>query len=461
MSSKIDDVVAGTTLNVDAWAGVNQGHRDISLQTSQMATLKSRLENGQSGEIQVASDSTGDGDAEWVRLFADYLAESYPDHNVDYALKTDVDLGDYTKTRLNAGGLGDRYFSLAGGADTKVMYQPTAFSSSDLECVVRASIDDFASGNDEALAAQWGNSGFRRFHFYKKADGSIILFCSEDGSTGFTAVSWADPSLTLSNATPYWFQVLFDADDGAGGSVGTINWKVNEGDAWTLGATLSTASTRSLFDTTQNFNAGCRSDGGGARLVGDLYECQIKDGIGGADLVPRNIDKWNKSFAFFSTGSTVEGSPTITVWNAAQGGITLDSLASQVGYFSQVGCDVYILSGGLNDGYNTGGYILDDNLATIADYWSSWGAVYITAQNQKILGTTVTEQYTIDVQNDNIQRCTLFAINNGYGYIDVNREFLNDGRDLSVLINADGVHPSDEGKVVWGDLVIDTFDRSY
>ncbi len=159
----------------------------------------------------------------------------------------------------------------------------------------------------------------------------------------------------------------------------------------------------------------------------------------------------------FHTGVTISGSPTVTIWNMAQSGISAELISQQISSFSQVDQDVYILSAGYN-----GGIVINKEweafLDTITTYWGSGGNIYLTSQAPKISPET---QVKIDSAAYRAQQVIQYAIINGYGYLPVYRAFITDGRDLSSLIDGDGIHPNDDGMAIWEDIVNGSLDVSY
>lgn len=79
-------------------------------------------------------------------------------------------------------------------------------------------------------------------------------------------------------------------------------------------------------------------------------------------------------------------------------------------------------------------------------------AIVLTAQNPMTLsGRENVSQYQADLYRR-------IALDRGYGFIDACQAFIDDGRNLaSVLVNADGIHPSGAGHTVWLNEVMTHF----
>jgi len=184
----------------------------------------------------------------------------------------------------------------------------------DLDVRVHLAMDDWSSTTDSLVSKFLTTGDQRSWLFMKTASRFLRVIYSTDGVSQPSATSTAgftEPSDDL------WVRFTLDADNGAGGA----DWKFytsTDGSSWTqLGATVTTASTVSLYSSSSDIVLGGYNNGAGSLIATKYYRAQILDGIDGTTVL--DVDT-----SVITSGSTtsftdITGNHTATINRSTSG----------------------------------------------------------------------------------------------------------------------------------------------
>lgn len=415
------------------------------------------LKNGRSAVMWEQGDSTGNEDPEWFYRLAQKIAAAYPSVRVEYELWNTSTLTHEYKPVIQAGDLGERW--TAGG---KCLQQAdvSARTSGDVDIRIRFSSDSGAPVAEACLLAQHGASGNRAFRLYFTPGSNLPKFSwTADGATEITVVGNALTAMTAGN--PVWLRFTLDVDNGAGGYTWTF-YTSTDGNTWTAaGGAVTTSGITSIFSSTFEYDLGHRAGNGTGLLLGKIYKVKFLDGISGPNILPVNIEDWRQFTAASDLSVKLGGSPTLYVVNSSAPGQNIG------GYFqpnlqkmvprSIRGC-TYFLSTGHNETGAAGSGLVYTRAADVAAWISAVKAknpyargyaIMQNPRNQAIVGMAEHQREFVALFGDVAQAAGLQAI-------DVYQAFVDDPRGLGVLVNIDGIHPTqgdNSGSALWADTV--------
>lgn len=180
-----------------------------------------------------------------------------------------------------------------GGSGRLTMPDNAANSTTaDFEIIARVKLDDW----DQASAVffekdPWPGAGARSFQMSTNSFGMLMLFTWNSGGGEVLYFHGTIPTFAgLTDNTYYWLRITFDANNGAGSSVWTVQYAADQEpipSSWTtIGSPVGSAVT----------NIG---DGPGSLAIGSI-----------------NGDSVQANFKYFSFSPTIGGAPTV-VFNAA------------------------------------------------------------------------------------------------------------------------------------------------
>lgn len=403
--------------------------------------------------LQVLGDSTGDETDEWVYLVTQYLAGLYPAYSVDYRVWNDGTQAYGTPVAIQTGPNGARYQQWAGVSlpSTIPGSEITAFTG-DVDVRVKAtSATGWSAGAVQILACRYGAAGNRAFKFGVDATGHPVYVWSTDGTTLNTATcSATTASAGISSATPTWFRVTHTMNNGSSGNGVQFWYSTDDGTYTQLGSTITTAGALTTLygpASSVNWEIGVSSNTS-EKLTGKIYQVRILQGLNGPDLAPEQVDAW------LSGSAITGGSPTLYVVNGSKPGADLSYLSDSTRLpkmTPKFGQAAVILSCSHNDSSFGPTYLSS---------WDSWltairarlplAATVVLSQNPRLSSVVSNHAHAI-----RRRQLIAWAMKNGCGHVDTYRAFMLDGRALSTLINADGVHPAvGTGRLVWAQAVM-------
>ena len=176
------------------------------------------------------------------------------------------------------------YLILTGQASTYLWAPDSAGLSvtGDIDLRARVAATDYTPSSEQTVIAKWETtSNQRSFRAYITTAGALGLEWSANGSTTIAKTSTAN--LTTTNGAQVWLRWVLDVDNGAAGNDVKFYTSI-DGVTWTqLGATVTTASTTAIYNSTARCTVGAERDDGATKpWAGNIYEAQVRNGIGGS-----------------------------------------------------------------------------------------------------------------------------------------------------------------------------------
>lgn len=160
----------------------------------------------------------------------------------------------------------------------------------------------------QGLAGKYEPSGNQRsWALWVNADGTLTLRWSNDGTTQLTATSTA--AVTVPDSGRLAVRATLDVNNGAAGKDVKFYTAPTMADSFVqLGATVTTAGTTSIFNSTADTVLGyVNSADAGGELVGRIYAFQLYDGIAGTLIIDMDMDDYDAgdtSLLVITNGST-------------------------------------------------------------------------------------------------------------------------------------------------------------
>lgn len=194
----------------------------------------------------------------------------------------------------------------------------------DLELRVKAALTDWTPASIQTLFAKWGAAGQRSYALSVNTDGTLNLSWSADGTTVISknstvATGIADLALKFARAT-------LDVNNGAAGN--DVKFYLSpDGATWTqLGATVTTAGTTAVFNSTAPLEVGSMVSGTSQLASARIYSALLLNGLAGTVVASFNaaLGVRNGTTIVASTGETwtinqsgtpaalLQGSPLVT-----------------------------------------------------------------------------------------------------------------------------------------------------
>ena len=321
-----------------------------------------------------------------------------------------------------------------------------AWTSPDLDIVLRFSLDDWNSGEYKFIFARYPGAGNRCWYVSIGADNKLAFYWSPDGTNLVGNVHDVSVASNVDD-TPYWYRFTLDADNGSGSYVATVYTSTDGAARTSVDTKTGTATT--VFDSpTAQYAIGASSLANTGNTLGKFYEIRFHNGIGGTNILPQPISTFAQTQTDANNRSYVQGTPTIYLYNTAVGGLNVNSyvvntnvLASMPKMYNAL--VVYSLSH--NDNYLEGTSYLSTVESVITNIKAKidYPIVCVAVQPPK----NTPAQY-IRSHAHRGQQLISMAHKNNYRVIDFSSAFIKSGTPLVDLLNADGVHPNTAGKVL-------------
>ncbi len=180
---------------------------------------------------------------------------------------------------------GDPYVFLPGSSGNTVT-TPDAASLDivgDIDIRARIAMTDWTPAADTSVVSKYTVTGNQRsYSIQVLTTGALNLQWSADGTVQVSKSSTVSTGFT--DGTIHWIRATLDVDNGAAGN--DVKFYTSaDGVTWTqLGATVTTASTTSIFASTAVMELGSRTNGTAGLMTGKIFEAQVLNGIGGTSV---------------------------------------------------------------------------------------------------------------------------------------------------------------------------------
>jgi len=189
------------------------------------------------------------------------------------------------------------------------------------------------------LCNKFGAPGQWSWTLSKTVTNTLTFSWSADGTTPITKASTA--AVTVPASGRLALRVTLDVDNGAAGNTVTFYTAPDISGPWTqLGATVVTAGTTSIFDSTAPVQIGRSNSGIG--LVGRVYAFQVYQGIAGTLRASVDLDSYEAGAATFTD-------PQGNLWTLLTDASIVDPSVRFIGEISEwpqrwdvTGRDVYV-----------------------------------------------------------------------------------------------------------------------
>lgn len=177
----------------------------------------------------------------------------------------------------------------------------------DIDLVARVALDDWTpSSNQDILAKRNTNTSYE---LSVLSGGALELSWSANGSTVISKDSTVAP--TVNDGQSIWVRATLDVDNGASGNdvkFYTAPDSTSVPTSWTqLGSTVTTASTTSIYNSTDVLSVGAQGNGTTNLASGIFYRALIYNGINGTlanDFDPLRAASTSSTTFTASTGET-------------------------------------------------------------------------------------------------------------------------------------------------------------
>jgi hypothetical protein len=398
------------------------------------------LRSGRSTVLALVGDSTGNESWEHLVLTANALASRHPGLRVEYQT-WDHATQDWAYQAPLADGSAGR-LGVVGGTVCLPHGDVGEWTGADLDIRVLTTDATWATiPADSTLFSRFGNAGGRAFRFMVNSSGANVnlkLGWTADGTTeiSVSATPWA-----VSAGETLWLRATLDADNGGGGYTVSF-FSSADGVTWTArGQTATAAGATSVFKPAFQYEVGSRGNGS-AIWRGSIHRVELRDGIGGPNMLPVNIDAWREIQG--AAAAVFSGSQTLYVVNGSWSG-------QGITYFNdgtrRPRITPRMLGGAmiLSTGHNEAQTLAAADVDAWIDYVLArcGGDVFWTMQNPRGAGGT-----RVSLQRTLVGQMAARARRKGLALIDVYRAYVEFG-DPASLINVDLIHPSEQGQSVW------------
>jgi lysophospholipase L1-like esterase len=332
--------------------------------------------------------------------------------------------------------------------------------SGDMDLRIKISFPQWpiANANNGTILSRWGGTaGQNSWHIYVDTSGRVLFQWSADGLN--SAGSTNSGTLSVTPNTPIWIRAKVTVASGI-----VAFYTSTEKNNWSAVGGKTTLGAMTIFDPgyARAYVVGGHSGGAGGRIIGSVYEVEIRKGDSGPSVVPRYIDGWHARNYIAGTEPVLSGKPVLTVVNGSWPGASINHLSDPANLPNltpyEYNTAVTILSCSHNDNINTGGPYLAK--------WNTWlsalktrnpGTDFVlTTQNPKRYGLAA----YVDAHATRRHELIRWAINNNIEVVDVYQKFLDSPAGLSSLVNADGIHPEDgnasdlsKGSPLWANAI--------
>jgi len=165
---------------------------------------------------------------------------------------------------------------------------PALGITGDIDVRVKVSMNDWTPATNSGFIFHEAGSTNRGWQFRITTGGLLFVQWFPLGTTASGLLMQSTVPTGLADGATKWIRFTLDVNNGAGGR--TANFYLSDdGNTWTqLGATVTTAGTTTLFNSTADLNIGYGSNSG-LGFNGKLYAAQIRDGIDGTIVFNTNI----------------------------------------------------------------------------------------------------------------------------------------------------------------------------
>lgn len=184
------------------------------------------------------------------------------------------------------------YLRLDGASGTFVWAVDSAALSivGDLDVRTRVAANAYVGAlAEQTVQAKWETTGNQRsWRCYIDTTGHMGLEWSANGTATINKISTA--ALATASGTQVWLKWILDVNNGAAGN--DVKFYTSpDGTTWTqLGATVTTATATSIFDSTARATIGAELNAGTAkRFAGNVYQVKILNGIDGTVVANANF----------------------------------------------------------------------------------------------------------------------------------------------------------------------------
>lgn len=414
--------------------------------------------------MQVVGDSTTVAPTRWFGALGKRIGQACPGYTVlhrSYSAGQDQ----YNQpTVLQAGTLnGGGTRGLRYNSGNPFSYQMPSAITGDIDVRAKVALDNWASGANQVILAQWSSATTRVFSFQVNSSGTLGIGLSSDGSAALTTVSSTVAPTVAAGAT-LWIRATVDVDNGSSQRVITF-YTSTDGETWTqLGNVVTVSGAITLFNGNPIVTLGSRFTSSlyTDRAVGTFYWVEVRNGINGPSLVPPLIDSWDFVIGTDETGFAWVGAPVILMVNGGIGG-------QKISYFSDParaavlhqdhGADVFLL----NDGHNEGQLSRQSLINALSTYITMVKG-YIPNRPIVLVGQNPVNPafFSANALSKRYARyqtmATWAASQQGIYYVDSYYYFTDLAAQLS---SADGLHPvgtdvvtdGTAGDQVWADAI--------
>jgi hypothetical protein len=425
--------------------------------------LRFALDNNLNTGFGWHGDSTGDStgadpaDIRTPTRLAELIGEAYPNYHVLSRHWNTVTETFDQPVVLQAAPAGQAFTRFNGRS---ARFVPSLFITGNMDLRAKVDIPNTATGADQTLAAQvsrdgtpWGTAFV--FRWQLMASGKVRLAISYDGGSWDTFES----SIVMPSAFAGWMRVTLQiTPSGTDGNITCRFWTSTDGGTWTeFGAMGSYGGPRSpLFaSTNSDFEIGGYAwQPASDPLHGKVYEVEIRDGIDGPLLAPALPHLWER---FADPTTTYGGAPTLYLVNASAGGTDLAyqrnaaRLKKMTPNYGQV--VTYF-----NDSHNEAG---SSGAITWLPPYKAWveavqarlplTAAIAVGQNPHTPAWANESSYGIS-HVFRISELATYSGRQGWGFLDLFSAFLNDPAGINALVGGDGLHPTQAGYALAGDV---------
>ncbi len=415
--------------------------------------LRSLLQSGLSCAVTYVTDSTGDSSDEWVYLFSAWLGTQYPAYTVKYRLWNDTNQCYALPVELQIGTAGQRYITFDAGTSPLPQFSYSTALAADVYVAMPIVADDYTPAATKILfnrgVASVNNKGFT---FELRTDGKLQVSYSVDGTAGgygYTYTAANALSGVTDATTRVWVAMLYDRDNGSGGSTCYFWQSLDEGENWTSLGSQTRAANNLIYASTAAFEIG--GSGASNLFAGKIGAPRVytaDPSSAGIPVIPEDLDLWAGT-----NSSTLlpSGAPVLTIYNAALAGqylsyftATADRLAAA---FLDAACRVIVMASVHNAAVVGTAY-----LTTLNDFVTAVSAVcpladFIAAnQNPQYSPRNLLTGITPQAQRNS--ELLAWAVNHGRRYIDVAGDFTSKAVPYTSYMGADGVHPNSAGQAI-------------
>jgi hypothetical protein len=418
----------------------------------------------------IMGDSTGNETDEWGYLTAVALAAAFPGHTHNYRSWNDTDQQYDAPTVLATGTAGLRHIDTGLEATSmRLEIDDDAATSIAGDIDVRLKIDFHGNALTVSsdLCGKFATAPNRSWRLMSGlVSGKLTFGWSADGTTEISKNSTVVVPAAVYNNGPVWIRATLDVDNGAVGNDVKFYYGTDN-ENWTqIGATVTTAATTSIADTTAKTQFIGRGAGALQQqpVAFSFYELEVYGSLDGTSRIvdidvgalPMRIDGGATTSTFYDDmgnlvtathhdNSTIVGAPRFALFNGSHPGSALSYHYDGTRYPKLIcgSADAVFVSHSHNHGGNVTTFIalyktLTDLLIASNPY------MYIAANLQNPRFSPA-----VDVEEHALRMAQLgqFAVSQGFGVIDA-----FSAMDSS-LIDTDGIHPLPAGGAVWSSRV--------